>query len=499
MRTALGGALLGAAILLIARGCDDASVTAKSSPARPLLMEPAAPVATGTPAPERQLVAADEPSPPPPPPPAAPSDSEVPDLEVRDWLTVRVVDVHQMPIRDAQLSLDGLRKPNDGSWYGMRGDASVGKTDAQGQARIDYTRWVDIDGKATAVDLTVRHPDFIVFRDSHFAITKAETTVVLQRGAMVRLTAWCRTRTLIVRDITISTDWRIQLPDSAWRRDPDGTCSTTRIPPGPHLVQVRHRSEELGEVHSRIVAFTLDERQQLLDVDVELRPLVTLRGKLDPAVPRPVVGGHVMLQLFARCDRSSLSTEHEALVEADGSFALADVPEGSGQLIAWCPGWVSRQTARPESEVDRKIPAIITDEDRRSLLAARLAVDAGPPAILDASAQDVVVAMERTCGLEVLVVDRQGAPLSGIEVVTSPNVNWRDVGSTIFPWGTWQAKTDSDGLARIQGLPPDPELFVGIDSKVFQLQRADRDRTPTVAMRSGETFRRELMVERVAR
>ena len=448
--------------------------------------------------PGRELVAAEQ-APVAEPVPVHPGIAEVADLDVRDQLLVRVVDVHQVPIPGARLKIDGLRKANDGSAYGMRGEPGVAITDAEGNARIAYTRWVDIDAKAAEVDLAVDHPEFIAFRDSSFAIAAEPRTVVLQQGPMVRLTAWCRTPTLLVRNVTIRVDWNSRVPDSAWRRAPDGTFTTTRVPIGNHLVAVHHESAELGKVRSRIVAFEIAPGQQLTDVFVELRPLVTLRGRLAPEVPRPIVDGRIVLNLHARLEGAALAFEHEARIAADGTFVMPDLPEGSGQLIAWCQGWASREVVRSAAEVDREIPASISGEARQSLLEGRLSIDRGPPIIADSAMQDVVVAMDRTGVLEVHVTDLAGVPLPGVMVGASPNVTWCRHWSDVLPWSKWEAATDGLGIARIHGLPADPELAFGIESSTYQLRLEDRERRLCATMVSGETTRTAIQLERIVR
>ena len=54
------------------------------------------------------------------------------------------IDAFHVPIRDARVRIDGLRKQgHEGSWYGMRGGPSEARTDAQGRARM-----VDVSDKA---------------------------------------------------------------------------------------------------------------------------------------------------------------------------------------------------------------------------------------------------------------------------------------------------------------------------------------------------------------
>ena len=75
---------------------------------------------------DRRVAVVDAPPPPPATQSVTPVAAEPPDLEARDWLSLLVVDVHQQPIAGAKLSLTGLRKQGDGSWYAMRGDHGNG-------------------------------------------------------------------------------------------------------------------------------------------------------------------------------------------------------------------------------------------------------------------------------------------------------------------------------------------------------------------------------------
>ena len=72
----------------------------------------------------------------------------------------------------------------------MRDGPALARSDAQGRARIEYVRWVDIDGRTIEVDLEVTHPEFAPFRDSSFAIGAGQHPVVLQRGATVVVSGW---------------------------------------------------------------------------------------------------------------------------------------------------------------------------------------------------------------------------------------------------------------------------------------------------------------------
>ncbi len=420
------------------------------------------------------------------------------DLAARDWLEIQVLDPEGRPVPDAQLSIGGVRKEGDrGSWYGMRDGPATARSDAQGRARISYTRWVDIDGRTIEVDLEVTHAEFVPFRDASFALGPGQHPVVLRRGATVIVSGWLGSRELVITALDIHADRDSQLPSSDWTRERDGRLSTTRLSPGKHLIWLTHASEAHGNLASKIEGFELGE-SEWKELHLELHPLATQSGRLDAAVPRPVLDGHVWVNLNqgGAGDEPSIDRDFEAPVREDGTFELADLPPGRGQIIALCRGWVSRRTPFDPVEAvtrrlgrypsPREIEQAFQEEEPESLQAQRIALPARGP---------LVVAMEPAGSLEVTARDQDGTPLAGVLVATSPNVYWIGVGSTIFPWREWRAETDALGRARIDDLPPDESLWVQAHHDAFRMTRADRDRIPSVEIVSGRTAERTLVLE----
>jgi protocatechuate 3,4-dioxygenase beta subunit len=495
-------ALFLVALLALARRCVDGERASPLHSPRAAEVEPPSAPVDEPPvllAPERVEVAAEPGS--ASPAPAAPvaaepaAEPEQPDLAARDWLEIQVLDPEQRPVPEAQLSIAGLRKQGDpGSWYGMRGGPAAARTDAGGRARIDYTRWVDIDGRATHVDLEVTHPEFAPFRDSSFAIGPGQHPVVLRRGATVIVSGWVGSPDVLVTELAISADHRSRLAAGDWRRERDGRLSTTRLAPGPHLIWLEHESEEHGKLASAVAAFELLENDWK-ELSLELFALSTLQGRLDEAVPRPIVNGHVWVNLN-RSDAAgqiSIDRDFEAEVRPDGTFELVGLPPGGGQIIALASGWVSSRTPYTAAEAaarrlgrEPSFEEVQQEGAREELEAQRLVVPAPAP---------IVVAMERTGSLEVTVLGPDGGPIAGASVSAWPNVYWIGVGSTIFPWREWRASTDPLGRARIDDLPPEQELWFGAEHGSFRMTRAQRDRNPSVEIVSGQVATYELVLE----
>jgi hypothetical protein len=449
----------------------------------------------------RASVEADAPkSPTEEPPPAAQAEApaEPADLAARDELIIKVVDERQTPIFDASVTIRGLRKEGDeGSWYSRRDEATAVRTERDGRAVVPYERWTDIDAKTVRVDLVVEHADFIPFNESSFVLSPGEHVIALKQGSMVWVTAWHGSRERVVPEISIAVEWQAQLDQDGWVREPNGSWSTTRLAPGPHWITATHSSSELGSLASDFVAFELAEYGRV-DLALELKPLATLRGRLDDAVPRPIVDGHVWLNLHASAGNLGLSSDHEAAVAADGTFEIPGLRAASGQLIALCDGWVSKQVPPRTLEESRWQPAPdATPEKLAQLLAQAQAEDRIAQPVDAREGEVFVVEMERAGELEVHVIDESCASLEGVHVSASPNVYWNGVGSSIVPWRSWDATTDGHGLARIANLPVDDSLWFGAQSATHQMRKEDRDRNPSAVIESGKTTSAELVLEKL--
>ena len=425
---------------------------------------------------------------------------ERPDLAAQAWLEIRVVDENEHPVPDAELAFIGMRSESDrGSWYPYRGDAPKAVTDAQGRARLSHWVWVNRDGRTESVDLTVTHPDFPSYRDSSFRIGPGEHLIILKHGTMVVVSGRISPQGVLVRDFKVEVDRQARLPKDAWSRERDGRLSTRRLLPGKHLIWLEDETPEQGLCYSEITEFELREGETR-ELDLELFAAVTLEGTLDSIVPRPVVDGHVLLNI----QRGGLEREEpclyrafEANVRDDGTFALERLPHGHGQVIALCKGWVTKRTLA-DSALDVGVhftnrPAPEEEADALRRMGDR-AFEAQRVQVPQPS-RPLVILMEQTATLEVTVTTDLGLPLEGAVVQASPNVKFIGVGSERFPWRTWTATTDAAGRARIEDLPPSPDLWVGAKHDSFQAPREYRHRPMGVAARSGEVSSASIKME----
>jgi hypothetical protein len=203
---------------------------------------------------------------------------------------------------------------------------------------------------------------------------------------------------------------------------------------GPAIPLYLTRPGEGGTWASSVVEFELGE-EEVKELALELHPPRTLRGVLDPAVPRPVHNGQVQINVHLRSpgDRSGPRGLRlfGAAVQADGSFEIPGLPPGGGEMIGMCDGWVSREQETGEG----------SEQSHSSLKLQQV----------DATSDELfVLAMERTARLEVLVLDAHGQPVEGAQIQTWPNVHWSCGYAQIFLDRQWIAATDASGRAEIE-------------------------------------------------
>lgn len=448
-----------------------------------------------------RAIAADPIQPPteePPPPPTATASNR--DLEALDDLELLVVDDRQLPVMDAEVTIGGLRADAlGGAWYRYRGDLPIERTDAHGRAHLSYLRWATSDYRSVAVDLRVRHPDFAPFRDSVFQIGPGEHVVKLRRGATVVVSAWIASHSGIVSDVEILVERDAGLQADAWRHERDGRWETTQLAPGKHVIWLRHESAALGVYDSDIVDFELATNESK-ELSLELHPEERLEGVLDDVVPRPIVDGHVMvsIQTVSRgIGMPTLNRKWEVAVRPDGTFAFDRLPRGKGQIFALCSGWVSKRT-RADSAEDAGIYFAGNREpgdEAREIERMGDRAFQWPRVAVPVANAPFVIAMERTATLEITVKLEDGSPLADARASASPNIQLIGGGASIVPWRSWFALTDSSGTARIEDVPPTPELWLHASREGFQMRRGDRVSPPTVAALSGETARAEIVLE----
>lgn len=192
-----------------------------------------------------------------------------------------------------------------------------------------------------------------------------------------------------------------------------------------------------------------------------------------------------------------------APVAEDGTFEIKAWPEDDAiQLIALCDGYVAKWGDPPAG----------IEEEQRGLRRPQVySVEQ-----LDDNNGEVVIAMEPMVACNVTAVDQQGKPISGVKVVSCPNVCWWRSGSQIycaplvrcerlfveraymkavdddFPQ-PFTATTDDQGRCQLE-LPTGGEHLYAEHDK-FELPIADGQRAQRIMLVAGKPLQVELKMQ----
>jgi hypothetical protein len=363
-------------------------------------------------------------------------------------------------------------------------------TDAHGIARLEYPRRLEAYGgperpEISAVCYTVEHPDFVSVVEQSFKVEASPAEIVLRHGALLIVAGYVGDPTQLLSDVEPHLSDEVRADAADWSPIRDGRPSCNRLPPGRHALWLT-RAGEGGTWASDVTEFELAE-EEVRELTLELHPPRTLIGRLDVQVPRPVQHGEVLLSLALNRagDRSGprgMRLFHGD-VNADGTFALAGLPPGAGEIIGMCDGWVSRQP-----------PAELTPGEPEPKYRAPVLQTVDP-----ALGEPFVLAMEPTARLELDVFGPGDEPVEGASIQMWPNVHWSSGYSNIFLDRQWIVATDAEGHAVVENLPPGKENLAVIHSKFclptqttsWGAKRREADATLT----AGQTTTLELRLE----
>ena len=354
---------------------------------------------------------------------------------------LQVIDAAGRPVRDAVIKPEGLRTksgPYQSGWYGWRVNsnsvpATPVRTDRKGEAKVGYPEFVFERIETGVVIVSVEHPDFVPdrpervvsnslprgapWRERLLALLqrlrgKATSTtdpIVLRKGAVL---------TLVAAPIGVSqtNGFFAQLSrhysndTNFWQRPSPNVLTTKRLAPGTNTVRGIQIDEQGAVWFSDVV--TIDAQTNApIELKLDFKRGVTLRGRLDDQVPRPVRNGRMVANVWppGHKPQDSPPTWHGwSPINEDGTFEVASLPAGDLEVVALCDGFVS--TNGP-GQFQMRYPQRY---------------------VLDWSDMKITIGMERTARLEVELTDRDGKPIRDARVSTWPNVRYGEWSAVIL-------------------------------------------------------------------
>jgi hypothetical protein len=454
---------------------------------------------------------------------------------------IHVIDAAGNPVSGAVIKADGLRTkpgPYAHAHYGWPA-ASNGVpnvpviTSRKGVARVPYPKYASERLETGQISFSVDHPEFVPDRPfrtvtitppsgapwrvwlTHLlerirfkAQAAAADPVILQRGATVKLAVRGHAIDVAQGRLVAQGSGSSWVATNFWLTPEPGVILTRRLAAGTQTVRAVWFDAGRRPWFTDVVT-VMAISGQTQELTLDLKPGVTVSGKLDDVVPRPVVNGRMVARVtpVGHRLRDSPPLWHGwSPVAEDGTFKVHGLPAGDLEVVALCQRFVS--TNGP-GQFRTRYP-------QRHLLGS--------------NDVEIVIGMERTAALQVQVTDEQGRAIRGARVATWPNVRYGEWSSTILlsdcynssdlyldgaasrsDWssmsrkveGDFEATTDGSGTAVVPNLPVTVQSFAVyhadyvLPSKVTP--GGDKQRYATVNLTAGETNTTSVQLERSGR
>ena len=433
-------------------------------------------------------------------------------METRE-LQVKVVGPDGLPVAGATVTPCGMRsKEARGSCYGW-GPRKIpgvdgGTSDATGAATITFPAHCPDELTTGTIIVRVEHVGSCAAQVE--VDVDAPRPIVLERGTRVRFTAQPGGVVYSELYADIEHDER-QSGRLKWEREPDGLSLSSYLSKGKYIARVVGFTEA-GEVYfGEPKLFSVPA---LDGADIHLawakKKGTSIKGMFGPEAPRPIRNGWAVAVVTSpkRVENACgvLATRWEVSVDVarDGSFILANLPEGTLEIVAGCEGYVSRHPGERsnygihEAQImpdDRSLPLELPMEATGT---ARLVVRApnGQPL----ANADVFFSPNQSLGRHTSII---GTRFNSVDVLRA-----REQGTLGRKWEVprFGGKTDEEGVIVVPGLPPGQQGFQVMSEKydmpIEDEQRAllpGEIRVPRrmgrIAIRPGEESSAELRME----
>ncbi len=424
--------------------------------------------------------------------------------------TVRVVNSAGEPIAGATVVPWAIHTARGhGTWntsgYGKSEPPSL-TTNEQGEVTLPFPRYANPAEKIPPRSLTCRisHPDYAdsTYNDADVRAERIESlaTFTLLPGAKIEISASANGQPL-PHDHLYAL-WNGYTGNDR-ELDDSGHLKLPQLPAGPTLFRLVYLPPDGERLFSKVKHLRLKDGEHL-ELEFDLKPGLTVQGKLDNSVPRPVKAGRVVGEVldFYPSDKPDSSKKYAddafytslqwrvwAAINADGTFELNGLPAGDLQLIGLCEGFRAANGTAPDFA--KELPNKASSLERPQVFE------------IDESGAEVTLEMNPAaeCRIEVVGPDQQ--PVVGAECNFWPNVHWWRGGSQIYcaplyaseellqnpgqlqeiladrSNGLYSAKTNSYGLAVVGGLPSGSNDF-NVQHARYELPLAENNQ------RSGE-------------
>lgn len=454
--------------------------------------------------------------------PVSEPDSKTPETRLQELLlskTVRVVNSDWQPVVGATITPWGMRSAK-GS--GLWSPASMGKseppvvtTNDQGIAIIPFPRYAIPEEKVRPESFTcrVQHRDYADSGNNIVPVTMdglaTAATIKMYPGALIEVSV--RSQGQLLPAGELYAQWS-EYSSEKLTADRAGRIMLPRISAGVRLIR-------LVSIRADGPALFSDTLQVLLadgdrrELEIEMKPGLTVQGQLDVSVPRPVKNGKVIARTvdIASADSpgatdgqfiydrpATLGWQISTTVNANGSFTLNDVPPGNLQVIARCDGFYAASPETSPSFAKQNEPPQIIPRSRPQVF------------VVDERENKISLNMTPSVECKIRVTGPDQRPVPDAICAFKPEVLWWRGGSQRYCYplfstpeslrdpnlikkmfsdprsAPYSAITDSQGIAVVGGLPP-RNLRFSVDHDDYEIPIGElNDRYGRVDLRVGE-------------
>jgi len=249
-------------------------------------------------------------------------------------IRITITDVNGVPIKGAEVVSLGLYVPQKyRSEKHPDFNALPEITDAKGSVSFVCPPLTTSESETGTIALTVSHPDFVPAQ-FYRPVKLDEDAYKLLKGSEMRVSGYiddAKNPVHNVRAQLVTNHEHYDISANIWTEKEKGILQTNRFPKGTAWLQLV-KFEGNTPTHFSALAKSPDISEAVLNVlNLLLKPALTLEGKLDSRISRPVKNGWIALRVFVSGDARAVSrpsSEHfpDRLADGRGSSGERDFP-----------------------------------------------------------------------------------------------------------------------------------------------------------------------------